>query len=429
MWSVKTTASQILNTYVALTLLSTLASSFIWGVNTLFLLDAGLSITEAFAANAFFTAGQVLFEVPTGVVADTMGRRLSYLLGAATLSASTFAYLMLWWARGPFWGWAFVSVLLGLGFTFFSGATEAWLVDGLKATRYRGTLEAAFARGQVATGIAMLGGTVIGGIMAQLTNLGVPYIMRVVALAGTFGVAYVFMRDVGFKPKRGATPVSEVRSVVSASLTHGLRKPAVRWMMLSAPFTTGVLFYGFYAMQPYLLELYGKSGSYAIAGLAAAIVAGAQIAGGLLVMRISSLFKRRTSLLLTTVFGGAGALAVVGLAVNFWVAVAMLVVWGMVFAVNQPVRQAYLNGLIPSEQRATVLSSDNLISSTGGVVFQPALGKVADAWSYAASYVVSAAVQLFALPFILLARKQRPVSDVIERSKSGPTSVEPPAER
>lgn len=428
MWSVKTTSRQILNTYVTLTLLSTLASSFIWGVNTLFLLDAGLSITEAFAANAFFTAGQVLFEVPTGVVADTMGRRVSYLLGAATLSAATFAYLMLWWVHGPFWAWAFVSVLLGLGFTFFSGATEAWLVDGLKATRYRATLESAFAKGQVATGVAMLAGTVIGGIMAQLTNLGVPYVMRVVALTGTFGVAYMFMRDVGFKPKKGATPANEVKTVLNASLRHGLRKPAVRWMMLSAPFTTGVLFYGFYAMQPYLLELYGASGSYAVAGLAAAIVAGAQIAGGLLVMRISRFFKRRTSLLLTTVLGGAGALAIVGLAANFWVAVAMLVVWGMVFAINQPVRQAYLNGLIPSEQRATVLSSDNLISSTGGVVFQPALGKAADVWSYAASYVVSAGIQLLALPFIVFARQQQPESDIIETPTLKPAPAEPPAE-
>src|ERR1700682_6163643 len=74
------TPGRILKTYVALTLLSTFASSFIWGINTLFLLDAGLSITQAFAANAFFTAGQVLFEVPTGVVADIRGRRVSYLL-------------------------------------------------------------------------------------------------------------------------------------------------------------------------------------------------------------------------------------------------------------------------------------------------------------------------------------------------------------
>ena len=74
-------ARKVQRTYLLLTLLSTLAASFIWGINTLFLLDAGLSNTEAFAANAFFTAGQVLFEVPTGVVADVYSRRLSILIG------------------------------------------------------------------------------------------------------------------------------------------------------------------------------------------------------------------------------------------------------------------------------------------------------------------------------------------------------------
>src|SRR5688500_3176627 len=148
-------AKRILRTYLALTLLSTLAASFIWGINTLFLLDAGLSITEAFAANAFFTAGQVLFEVPTGVVADTAGRRTSYLLGSATLFASTILYLWMWHISGPFWAWAAVSILLGLGFTFFSGATEAWLVDGLNTAKYEGTLESVFAKGEIAEGVAM----------------------------------------------------------------------------------------------------------------------------------------------------------------------------------------------------------------------------------------------------------------------------------
>src|SRR5204862_3738039 len=76
-------------TYLVLTLLTTLASSFIWGINTIFLLGAGLNNAEAFAANAFFTLGQVIFEVPTGVVADTRGRQFSYVLGAATLLLST----------------------------------------------------------------------------------------------------------------------------------------------------------------------------------------------------------------------------------------------------------------------------------------------------------------------------------------------------
>src|SRR4051812_19661009 len=137
---------RIVITYVTLTLLSTFASSFIWGINTLFLLDAGLTVTEAFTANAFFTGGQVIFEIPTGIVADTVGRRTSYLLGAATLFAATLAYFWLWKIHGPFWAWAVVSILLGLGFTFFSGATEAWLVDGLRAAGYKDDLDSAFAK-------------------------------------------------------------------------------------------------------------------------------------------------------------------------------------------------------------------------------------------------------------------------------------------
>ena len=70
---------------------NTLAASLIWGVNTLFLLDAGLSNLEAFAANAFFSAGMLIFEIPTGVVADTVGRRASYLLGTVTLAVNGLA--------------------------------------------------------------------------------------------------------------------------------------------------------------------------------------------------------------------------------------------------------------------------------------------------------------------------------------------------
>jgi MFS family permease len=94
-------------------------------------------------------------------------------------------YLMMWRIHGPFWAWACASVLLGLGFTFFSGATEAWLVDALNATGYGGTLDAAFARGQIAQGAGMLIGTVAGGALAQATNLGAPYIVRSVTLALT----------------------------------------------------------------------------------------------------------------------------------------------------------------------------------------------------------------------------------------------------
>jgi len=417
---VPVTARRILGTYVTLTLLSTFASSLIWGINTLFLLDAGLSVTRAFGANAFFTLGQVLFEVPTGVVADTLGRRASYLLGSATLFVSTLLYLWMWHTHGPFWAWAVVSMLLGLGFTFFSGATEAWLVDALAFAKYPGTLESAFAKGQVAGGIAMLTGTVAGGAIAQATNLGVPYMLRAFMLGLTFLVALVSMHDVGFAPRRGLSVWKSTRRVLRSSLDHGFRNPPVRWLMLSSPFVGGVAIYAFYAMQPYLLELYRRPRSYALVGLGAAVVAGGQIVGGYLAPRLGKFFRRRTSFLLFGTVASVASLAVVGMTSRLWVALLVLAAWATVFAAAIPIREAFLNGLIPSAERATVLSSDNLLSSAGGVVVQPPLGRIADAWGYPMSYLVGAGIELMALPLILLARREKAPSDAIhERTRTG----------
>jgi MFS family permease len=409
-----TDARRVQRTYLLLTLLTTLAASFIWGINTLFLLDAGLSNTEAFAANAFFTVGQVIFEVPTGVVADTRGRRFSFLLGAGTLLLSTLLYLVMWQVHAPLLGWAVASILLGLGFTFFSGATEAWLVDALAFTKFTGNLESVFGRAQTVGGIAMLVGSVAGGVIAQATDLGVPYLVRAVMLGVTLVIAWWFMHDLGFSPARDASPVAAVRTVVRGAVDGGFRNPPVRWLMLASPFTVGVGFYAFYATQPYLLELYGDETAYGVAGLAAALIAGAQIVGGLLVSRVRRLFSRRTHALILGGFLNVALLVAIGMIQHFAIALVLLALWALIFAFEMPLRQAFINGLIPSEQRATVLSFDSLLGSAGGVVAQPSLGRTADVFGYPASYVVSGVVQALAIPFAFLARRENASSDPIE---------------
>jgi MFS family permease len=194
--------------------------------------------------------------------------------------------------------------------------------------------------------------------------------------------------------------------------------------MLGAPFSGGVGMYAFYAMQPYLLELYGRKDSYSTAGLAAPIVAGTQIIGGYLVRYVGKACLRRTSFLLFGTLLSVAALATIGLVSHFGVALFLFALWAIVFAAVSPVRQAFINGLIPSEQRATVLSSDNLLSSSGGVVFQPALGRFADAWGYPVSCVARAVIELLALPFVLLARRERPPSDPIARGTRGDRCVD-----
>lgn len=418
------TPRSIQRTYLLLMLGNTLAASFIWGINTIFLLDAGLSNLEAFAANAFFTAGMVVFEVPTGIVADTVGRRMSYLLGTLTLTASTLLYVLLWEIQAPFWEWALSSMLLGLGFTFFSGAVEAWLVDALTATGYTGTMESVFGRGQIVSGAAMLTGSVAGGFIAQQTSLGVPFVIRAGILLVMFFVAFRLMHDVGFTAEKGGRPVAEMRKIASASVDYGLRVPAVKWLMVESLFTGGVGIYAFYALQPYLLELYGDPHAYQIAGLVAAIVAGAQILGGIAAPWIRKIFRRRTSALLVTAGLSTVTLTLTGIVGSFWAVIALIVVWGLLFAATLPIRQSYLNGLIPSRQRATILSFDSLTSSAGGVWAQPVLGRAADVWGYGSSYLISAAISAAALPALALSRRQNAPADTQELAER-PATPEP----
>ncbi|UYY83373.1 MFS transporter [Arthrobacter sp. YA7-1] len=404
-------ARKIQSIFLTLTLGNTLAASFIWGINTLFLLDAGLSNLEAFAANAFFTAGMVVFEVPTGVVADGWGRRVSFLLGTVTLAGSTYLYYLLWQFLAPFWWCAVVSLLLGLGFTFFSGAVEAWLVDALRFTGYEGGLETVLGRGQMVSGAAMLAGSVAGGVIAQATNLGVPFLIRVGVLLAMFVVAFFLMRDVGFTPEHSAHPLKASRAVVDASIENGLKNPPVRYVMLAAPFSAGVGIYVFYALQPYLLQLFGDPHAYSVAGLAAAIVAGAQVLGGWIAPRIRRLVRKRTTVLILSGVASASILVVLGSTGVFLVALALLTFWAMVASAATPVRQAYVNDMIPSKQRATVLSFDSLMGSSGGVVVQPLLGRAADVYGYPASLAISGVIELIAVPFLLASRRQRSLAD------------------
>jgi len=128
---------------------------------------------------------------------------------------------------------------------------------------------------------------------------------------------------------------------------------------------------------------------------------------------VRRLFGRRTDALLIGGVLGVAILAILGLKPGFVAALSLLAIWAAVGAVTRPLRQTFLNGVIPSEQRATVLSFDSLMGSAGGVFAQPVLGRVADISGYAASYLISAAIQVVALPLVFLARREKSASDPI----------------
>jgi len=391
----------------------TLAASLIWSVNTLFLLGAGLSLSEVFIANALFSVGMVVFEIPTGVVADTLGRRVSYLLSVAILAGTTVMYVIAAEAGFGVIGFSIVSVVMGLGFTFFSGALESWLVDALGTVNADGHLDHVFARGSQVTGSAMFVGTIAGGFLGQI-DLAAPFIVRSGLLVAVFVLATSLMQEVGFEPRH--LSIREVpaamRAQARAGLAHGWNLPGLRLLMMSSA-VRGVFFgWAFYASQPYFLELLERDAVW-IVGVITAGVSLATIVGNQIVELLSRGYRRRTTLLIWASGTGSIAAAIMGLTSNIGVAVAGLMVVAASMGVITPVRQAFLHSMVGSDHRATVVSFDAMVTSIGGAAGQVGLARVSDERSLSSGYVVGGAFTVLALPVLWLLRSRNEPTDVI----------------
>jgi MFS family permease len=405
--------------YYVLAGLYTLAAAAIWGVNTLFLLGAGLSFFEVFVANAAFSLGTVLFELPTGVVADTLGRRVSFLLSVSVLAAATLLYVGLAEVDAGVVLFALASILMALGFTFYSGAMEAWVVDALRATGYRGLLDRVFARGQQVTGAAMLVGTIGGGLLGQV-DLSLPYIVRSLLLGAVFVVAFIVMHDVGFSPRplTARQLPTEVARTARAGVAFGWAQRPIRLLMLASAIQTGFVIWAFYASQPYLLDLLSSDAVW-ISGAITAGIACSTIVGNQLVNVAARYLGLRTTLLLAASGVQSIAAVVMGLTESFWVALAALLVLTAGLGVIGPVRQAYLHQIIPTEQRATVISFDSMVSGGGGVVGQVGLGALGESRSVGSAFVVGGLATVAALPFIGAARRLGGPADEIVAAHAG----------
>jgi MFS family permease len=413
---------RVIGAYLATTAIYILAASIIWGVNTLFLLHAGLDIFEVMLVNTTFTVGQIIFEIPTGVVADTLGRKTAMLLGVGTILVSTLLYVgaaRFGWGIPVFIG---ASVFLGLGFTFQVGTVDAWLVDALAHVEWEGPREQVFAWGGIVSGVGMLGGTLIGGVLGTI-DLELPYVARSVLLGVCLVGIALLVKDWGFTP-RALEPsriVAEARKVFVEGVRYGWGHPVVRALLFVSLLQGLFWIFAFYSSQPYFLDLLHQN----LVWVAASVTAGISVAGivgNALVKRIMAGpgGRRRAGIVLAvlTAFEGVLALGVGGIglfvpvsgrgAVAFGAAVAMWLLLGLLNGIGGPIRASFINAQIPSEQRATVLSVDALFGDVGGSVGQPVLGFVSRATSIAVGWTIGAAALLVsALPYVRADRRAR----------------------
>ena len=368
-------SQRIIRSYYGIAALFTLSASIIWGVNTLFLLDAGLDLFGVFVANAGYSLGTFLFEIPTGVVADTLGRRTSFLLSIVVLGVVTLAYVGLAAVGAGLVPFALISILLGLGFTFYSGAVDAWLVDALATTDHSRPLDPVFARAGMFRGGAMILGTVGGGLLGQL-DLALPFVVRSALLALLFAVAWGRMYDIGYEARSLTrhNAVEEMLATGRNGVRAALGAPDVRLVVIAGSVSSGFFIYAWYAWPPHFLELFGDPGAVWIAGVVTAGMSVAMLLGNLLVEKLLGSVERRTTLIIWAVGIIATGAFVIGIADSFWVAVAALLLMTLAWGLMTPVRTAYLHVSVPSEHRATAVSTDSMVSGLTQVGGQLGLG-------------------------------------------------------
>ncbi|HEY3318336.1 MAG TPA: MFS transporter [Coriobacteriia bacterium] len=400
----------IIRTYIATQALFTLSTSIIWGVNTLFLLRAGLSIFQVFLVNAAFSVGDLLFQVPTGVIADTLGRKVSFMLSLATLIVSTLVYVGAYQYRWGVWVFAASSVFLGLGFTFYTGAVDAWMVDALNRVGYTGMRQTVFAWGGMAFSGAMLVGTLSGGLLGQL-DLALPFLVRAAMLGLTFLLAAVFMHEVRAE-RPPITPnafAERSREVLVTGLSYCLHNPVVRPLLFASAVQGLFLMFGFYSWQPYFLGVLGTDAIW-LTGVVAALFALAGITGNALVgVATRKGTAPAAPLLARLALGQAVIVALIGIFgvllprsdrgfAPFAILVVLYVAYGVLFGIFRPVRMAFINPHLMPEQRATALSLDTLFADAGGTAGQPGLGYLSQVTSIPLAWLLSGAVMAIAYP-------------------------------
>jgi MFS family permease len=133
---------------------------------------------------------------------------------------------------------------------------------------------------------------------------------------------------------------------------------------------------------------------------------------------------KRTSHLLAAAAASAAACALVSVAGSFAAAMAALVLMTFFQGLFTPVRQAFLNDLIPSPQRATVLSFDSLMGDGGAIVGQTGLGWLSRGFGLGSGYLAGSVLLAAALPFIYVLKRLKEPADGAGSEASRSPSVE-----
>jgi MFS family permease len=356
------------------------AFSIAWTVSAVyFVQDVGMNPLELVLVGTFMELAVFVFEVPTGVVADTYSRRLSIVIGYTLMGlgiafAGAVAEVWAVWAGWTIWG---------LGYTFTSGAEQAWITDEVGVERVGRVFARAHQWGYA-------GGLVGIGVSVAIASYDLSLaVVAGGALAAAFGVfAALTMPETGFRRRPAEERESAFRELRTTAVNGGrfVRAQPILLMIIGIFFFAGASTESFDRLwQALVLEEVGLPGLgaldpvvwFGIIGVVSSLLG--LLATQVLVRRFERSGQTGLAKILFAVSAAQlGAVLVFALAGSFAFAVAAVWLYYLTRSIASPVEQTWINEQITdSSVRATVISITGQSDAIGQVAGGPALGGIA----------------------------------------------------
>ncbi len=332
-----------------------------------------------------------VFEVPTGVVADTTSRRLSVIIGTVLMGISFWVFII------PNFAVILLSqVIMGLGWTFISGANSAWLADEIGEEAAAN----AYLRGSQMNQIAGVVG-IIASIALALIDLRLPLILSGVSFVALGGYLLIAMPETGFTPapRTDRSAFKTMLTTTRAGIGTIRGKPVLVTLMV-AIFVWGAFsesydrLWTLHILENFSLPALGSLDTVIWFGVIGLTGVPISLAATEFVRRrvnttdqiaVARTLIRASSVLLV-------AILIFAASDRFWLALIAIWLVSAMRSLTIPLREAWINQGLDPKVRATVLSMTSQMDAIGQIAGGPGIGLIGQQFGVRIALALGAAI-------------------------------------
>lgn len=323
----------------------------------------GLNLIEIGLLESIFHITGFLFEIPTGAIADLLGRKKVIILGRFSFLISCIVMLF----SNSFFGFAVAFVIQAISYNLNSGSEEALVYDSLKVINKEDTYTKVSGKISLLIEISQGLAVFIGGLLSE-KSFSLSYIAAI--LIGLFALAIAFsFEEVEIEKERES--INVINHFKDCFITLKLNKRLVKFLMYFPwifAFSTTTYFYGQQNFSDLGFSRVSISMIFLINGAFSSI-------GAILSSSLDKKLKGKRYVVIPLFIGISillfGYLDGFSSLIMFWVV-------GFFTAALYPISSNKLNELIPSNQRATILSIESMICSLAMIIIFPLVGFVGE---------------------------------------------------